>query len=46
MRNGRYYAILWADRGDGTKATRRFSLLSESGTPIRALQAPAMPLRL
>ena len=28
-----------ADRGDGTKATRRFPLLSESGTPIRALQA-------
>ena len=39
MRNGRYYAILWADRGDGTKAARRFPLLDDSGVPIRALQA-------
>lgn len=37
-RNGRYYAILWADRGDGTKAARRFPLVDESGMPIRALQ--------
>ena len=37
-RNGRYYAIVWADRGDGTKAVRRFPLLDESGSPVRALQ--------
>lgn len=39
VRNGRYYAIPWADRGDGTKAARRFPLFDESGAPIRGPQA-------
>src|ERR1700730_130471 len=37
IRNDRYYAVLWADRGDGRKTTRRFPLLDEDGAPIRAL---------
>src|SRR6478752_1625216 len=36
-RNGRFYAVLWADRGDGRKAARRFPLLDAEGQPIRAL---------
>ncbi len=39
-RNGRFYAVLWADRGDGRKGARRFPLLDEAGEPIRSL-APA-----
>src|SRR5260370_11414156 len=38
-RNGRYYAALWADRGDGRKTTRRFPLVDDDGFPIRALTA-------
>ncbi len=33
-RNGRFYAVLWADRGDGRKGVRRFPLLDEAGAPI------------
>src|ERR1044072_4229 len=40
IRNGRFYATLWTDRGDGRKTTRRFPLYDESLQPIRAL-APA-----
>ena len=36
-RNGRFYAVLWADRGDGRKGVRRFPLLDEAGEPIRTL---------
>lgn len=37
IRNGRFYAVLWADRGDGRKCTRRFPLLDESDEPITNL---------
>ncbi len=39
IRNGRFYGVLWADRGDGRKTARRFPLLDESGEPIRTLSA-------
>ena len=39
VRNGRFYATLWADRGDGQKTARRFPLLDGGGEPIRALPA-------
>jgi integrase len=29
-RNGRFYGLLWADRGDGRKTARRFSLVDEN----------------
>jgi hypothetical protein len=38
-RNGRFYAVLWADRGDGRKGVRRFPLLDEAGAPIRTVMA-------
>lgn len=38
-RNGRFYGVLRADRGDATKGTRRFPLLDEDGAPIRTLTA-------
>jgi len=38
-RNGRFYGVLWADRGDGKKTARRFPLVDESGEPIRTLTA-------
>ncbi len=38
-RNGRFYAVLWADRGDGRKGVRRFPLTDEAGEPIRTLTA-------
>ena len=38
-RNGRFYAVLWADRGDGRKGARRFPLIDEGGEPIRTLTA-------
>jgi integrase len=39
VRNDRFYATLWADRGDGRKAARRFPLFDDSGAPIRTLSA-------
>jgi Phage integrase, N-terminal SAM-like domain len=39
VRNGRYYAQLWMDRGDGRKTARKFPLLDESGEPLRTLLA-------
>jgi integrase len=39
VRNGRFYATLWADRGDGRKTARRFPLRDEQGEPIRTLTA-------
>ena len=36
-RNGRFYAVLWADRGDGRKGVRRFPLLDDNDEPIRTL---------
>ena len=38
-RNGRFYAVLWVDRGDGRKEVRRFPLLDADEEPIRALTA-------
>jgi integrase len=35
-RNGRYYGLLWADRGDGKKTSRRFPLLKDND-PVRSL---------
>jgi integrase len=37
IRNGRFYAALWADRGDGRKTARRFPLLDSDGAPICTL---------
>jgi integrase len=36
-RNGRFYGVLWADRGDGRKGVRRFPLLGEDGEAVRTL---------
>jgi integrase len=36
-RNGRYYAHLWIDLGNGRKSARRLPLLSEDKEPIRSL---------
>ncbi|MFZ2281213.1 MAG: site-specific integrase [Prosthecobacter sp.] len=37
IRNGRYYAQLWADRGDGKKTARRFPLLTADKVPVQNL---------
>jgi len=36
-RNGRFYALLWADRGDGRKTARRFPLMDEHDQPVANL---------
>ena len=36
-RNGRYYAQLWIDLGNGRKSARRLPLLDEDKEPIRSL---------
>jgi len=38
-RNGRFYAVLWADRGDGRKTSRKFPLLDDAGAPLRTVTA-------
>jgi integrase len=38
QRNGRYYAQLWVDRGDGKKSARRFPLFTPDNLPVRTLQ--------
>jgi len=38
-RNGRFYALLWADRADGRKTARRFPLRDENNEVIRNLTA-------
>ncbi|HEY5706325.1 MAG TPA: site-specific integrase [Terrimicrobiaceae bacterium] len=38
-RNGRFYGVLWADRGDGRKTARRIPLLDDQGEPITTLTA-------
>lgn len=48
VRNGRFYAQLWVDRGDGRKTARKFPLRTEDGQPVRTLseaQAAADSLR-
>jgi integrase len=37
IRNGRYYAQLWIDLGNGKKSARRFPLQDEQEQPIRSL---------
>ena len=37
LRNGRFYAVLWTDRGDGRKGARRFPLYDADLQPIRTL---------
>jgi integrase len=39
IRNGRFYAVLWSDRGDGRKTSRRFPLFDDNDTPIRSLSS-------
>jgi len=39
LRNGRYYAQLWIDLGNGKKSARRLPLLDENKEPIRSLAA-------
>jgi integrase len=39
VRNGRYYAQLWVDRGNGTKGPKRFPLVDGDNLPIRNVQA-------
>jgi integrase len=38
LRNGRYYAQLWSDAGNGKKTARRFALKNGDNEPVRALQ--------
>jgi integrase len=38
VRNGRFYAQLWVDRGDGRKTARRFPLATKDGEAVRTLQ--------
>src|SRR5438874_1199650 len=37
LRNGRYYAQLWIDLGNGKKSARRLPLIDENNEPIRSL---------
>jgi integrase len=37
LRNGRYYAQLWIDLGNGKKSARRLPLIDENKEPIRSL---------
>jgi integrase len=39
LRNGRYYAQLWIDLGNGKKSARRLPLIGENKEPIRSLAA-------
>jgi integrase len=39
LRNGRYYAQLWVDVGNGKKAARRFPLRDDNDEPARTLVA-------
>ena len=48
IRNGRFYAVLWSDRGDGRKTARRFPLFDDNNAPVRTLssaKAALMTLR-
>jgi integrase len=38
LRNGRYYAQLWTDAGNGKKTARRFALKNGDNEPVRTLQ--------
>jgi len=39
LRNDRYYAQLWIDKGDGTKTARKMPLLDDADKPITTLVA-------
>jgi integrase len=39
IRNGRFYAVLWSDRGDGRKTVRRFPLFDDNDAPVRTLSS-------
>ena len=46
IRNGRYYALLWADTGSGKKAPRRMPLFDMDQQPARTLTAAKQALEI
>ena len=46
IRNGRYYALLWADTGNGKKAPRRMPLFDPDQQPARTLTAAKQGLEI
>src|ERR1700731_4916242 len=46
VRNGRYYAQLWVDLGNGKKSARRFPLLDGDRQPARNLQGAKEALEI
>jgi integrase len=46
VRNGRYYALLWADTGNGKKAPRRLPLFDGDQQPARTLTAAKQALEI
>jgi integrase len=46
IRNGRYYALLWADTGKGKKAPRRMPLFDGDQQPARTLSAAKQALEI
>jgi integrase len=46
VRNGRYYAQLWVDYGNGRKGPKRFPLVDGDNLPIRNLQAAKEALEI
>lgn len=46
IRNGRFYAQLWVDTGNGRKAPRRFALNNGDNEPVRTLQAAREALEI
>lgn len=46
VRNGRYYALLWADTGNGKKAPRRMPLFDADQQPTRTLTAAKEALEI
>jgi integrase len=46
VRNGRYYAQLWVDTGNGRKAPRRIPLFGEDNLPARRLQDAKLALEI
>jgi integrase len=45
-RNGRYYALLWAETGNGKKAPRRMPLFDADQQPVRTLTAAKQALEI
>jgi hypothetical protein len=46
IQNGRYYALLWADTGNGKKAPRRLPLFDADQQPARTLTAAKQALEI